>query len=457
VNQIVGCVLMPHPPILIPEIGKHHVAEVEATKQAMEVSCKGVKNWNPETLVLITPHGPVFRDSISITATECLQGNFANFGAPAIRISADSDVEIIKGIMERSAQHGIPVLEITEAATKKYGLSTELDHGAMVPLYYLAQAGVKAKVVHISIGWLDYEELFAFGQAVQEAVQRTKRRVAVICSGDLSHRLTPDAPAGYSKQAREFDERIVAALGNLDVKAIRDLDPQLIDEAGECGLRPIYILLGVLDGLSAEAKVLSYEGPFGVGYAVIQFQTRGKEIMERNHLDRATDENIYVDLARRSLEHYILTGRILEAPTHLPPELMKRAGVFVSLKENGQLRGCIGTFAPTKPNVAQEIISNAISAGTGDPRFFPVEADELNGLVYSVDVLSPPEPVKSLKELDPKKYGVIIRKGHRSGLLLPDLEGVDTVEEQVSIAKQKAGIHSDENVEVYKFLVTRYK
>lgn len=456
-EHIVGCALVPHPPILIPEIGRNNLREVEKTRQGMEKISDQVKLWNPDTLVLITPHGPVFRDAISIAAITSLQGNFANFGMPDIRISAETDTEMVEVITRYAGHSGIPVLQITEDSAQRYGLSIVLDHGALVPLYYLAKAGVKAKVVHISIGWLEYEDLFSFGRAVREAVQSIDRRAVIICSGDLSHRLTPDAPAGYSIQARQFDETIVQALEKLNIQAIRNLAPDFIEEAGECGLRPIYILMGILDKLKVKAHTLSYEGPFGVGYAVMQFQIGSEVVVEQQYTDKATGESSYTNLARRSLEHYVLTGKMLETPDNLPRDLSRRAGVFVSLKKQGNLRGCIGTFAPTRPNIAEEIISNAVNAGTGDPRFFPVEADELNELTYSVDILSDPEPVKNIGELDPKKYGIILRKGHRSGLLLPDLEGVDTVEEQISIAKQKAGIKPEEPVEVYRFAVTRHK
>lgn len=167
-------------------------------------------------------------------------------------------------------------------------------------------------------------------------------------------------------------------------------------------------------------------------------------------------ESAPVALARKSLEHYLASRGYLAAPSALPEELRGQAGVFVSLKKHGELRGCIGTFAPTQPDIATEIIRNAVSAGTHDPRFEPVAADELPGLDISVDILSAPERVDSLDVLDVKKYGVIVRHGRRSGLLLPDLAGVDTVEEQVGIAMRKAGIEPDEEIELYRFTVTRY-
>jgi len=161
-------------------------------------------------------------------------------------------------------------------------------------------------------------------------------------------------------------------------------------------------------------------------------------------------------LARKAVEGYVNGRRVVE-PAELVPEMKERAGVFVSLKKHGQLRGCIGTFEPTQPNVAEEIIQNAISSATGDPRFSPVRPGELNELEYSVDVLTLPEPVEGKSRLDPGKYGVIVEAGRRRGLLLPDLEGVDSVDMQIDICRQKAGISPSEPVRLYRFQVRRYR
>lgn len=163
-----------------------------------------------------------------------------------------------------------------------------------------------------------------------------------------------------------------------------------------------------------------------------------------------------VKLAKETVESYIKVGKVPRVK-ELIPEMKERAGVFVSIKKHGQLRGCIGTFEPTKANVAEEIVANAISSATRDPRFLPVTESELEDLEYSVDILSHPEPVTDIKELDPKKFGIIVECGFRRGLLLPDLEGVDTVEEQIAICRAKAGILPDEPVRLYCFQVRRYK
>ena len=165
----------------------------------------------------------------------------------------------------------------------------------------------------------------------------------------------------------------------------------------------------------------------------------------------------YVELAKKTIEAYCRDRIIVDPPSPLPADMQRRAGVFVSLKKRGDLRGCIGTFSPTTESLAAEIIRNALAAANEDPRFNPVVVSELDRIEYSVDVLSEPVRVQSLSELDPKKYGVIVVKGSRKGLLLPDLEGVDTVDYQLSITKMKAGIDpADHDVEIYKFTVDRY-
>lgn len=172
-----------------------------------------------------------------------------------------------------------------------------------------------------------------------------------------------------------------------------------------------------------------------------------------------SEEDFPVLLAKRTIEDYLRSGKVISPPSRIPEVFQKKAGTFVSLHKKGRLRGCIGTYLPTQDNLANEIIKNAISAATQDPRFPPVDTSEIRDLEISVDVLSKPEPVKSQRELDPKKYGVIVSKGWQKGLLLPDLEGVDTVEQQLEIAKQKAGLGETpvEQLEIQRFTVTRYE
>lgn len=165
----------------------------------------------------------------------------------------------------------------------------------------------------------------------------------------------------------------------------------------------------------------------------------------------------YVNLAKESIEYYTYNRKIMDTPKDLPEEFYKiKAGCFVSLKKNGNLRGCIGTIIPTKENIAKEIISNAVSAAFNDTRFFPLSIDELEDLEYSVDILYKAEDIDSLDDLDVDKYGIIVEKDFRKGLLLPNLEGVDTIECQIQIALNKAGISKDEDYSIKRFKVERH-
>jgi len=463
------CYLLPHPPIIVPEIGKGEEERIKETVNAIKEVAGIISVEKPEIVVMITPHGPVFRDAVAVGVQERYVGSFKNFGLPEIKMAFKGDKGISYGIMETAAREGIPVIAMDTVTANKYGISSDLDHGALVPLFYINKRYQKFKLVHITYGMLSPVDLYRLGKCIQQVIEQGEEKAIVISSGDLSHRLTREAPAGYSRRGAEFDEKLVSYLKGMDVENIVNMDTGFIKEAGECGYRSILMLLGALDGFEIESRVLSYEGPFGVGYCVAAFEPvkrdKKREFIETlqgintKEIERIRKkEDKYVQLARQTLEYYVKNSKVIDIPSKLPEEMLQnQAGVFVSIKKSGQLRGCIGTFKYTTDSIAQEIVNNAISAGTRDPRFYPVEESELKELVYSVDILTEPELVESIDLLDAKKYGVIVRKGRRSGLLLPDLEGVDTPEEQIRIALSKAGISPMEAYTLERFEVIRHK
>lgn len=464
-SNIVFCGIAPHPPILLPEVGGRESEKVSATFKAMEQFAQRLADSGAEVIVIISPHGAVFRDGIAINGSEMLAGDLRQFRAD-LEFEYTNDTELVREIIAQAGKHGIMTVEIDDVLAGEYGVTDKLDHGVLVPVYFLARAGIDLPMVSVSMGFLPFEELYAFGTAIKEAAIAQKKKVAVIASGDMSHRLKPDSPAGYSELGTVFDRKMLELLKTKDVAGIIAIDRNMAEQAGECGLRTVIMMLGALDGIEVDVEVLSYEGPFGVGYMVAAltpqskprdsllekiFQDRKKQIVSRR-----AGESRFVALARAALEQYVREGKKISPTTGGEPELQKKAGVFVSLKKHGDLRGCIGTILPTTQDVAHEIVNNAISAGTGDPRFEPVRPEELDDLVYSVDILKPPEPISSIDQLDVKRYGVIVRSGRRSGLLLPNLEGVNTVQQQVAIARQKAGIGPDEPIELERFEVIRY-
>jgi AmmeMemoRadiSam system protein A len=439
-SPIVHAGFYPHPPILVPEVGGKEANKVASTAQALDKLAVRARSAGPDVLVVISPHGPLFRDAVALLGGGKLAGSLAAFGAPKVALEYHNDAELLAAVTAEAENAGIPSV-IIDGRTA--GAGERLDHGALVPLYFLDRAGVKAQLLHITFGLLPQDLLFAFGQVVSRAILRLGRRAAIVASGDLSHRLLRGAPGGYSPRGREFDEKLVNLLKDYDVPSILAMAEGLLEEAGECGYRSLVIGLGMLEGYKVRPEILSYEGPFGVGYLVADLTP-----------EQAEQESEHVRLARQALEAYVKTGHVMAVPD--TPLKNARAGAFVSLKVNGRLRGCIGTIEPVQENLAAEIINNAVSAGTHDPRFRPVRPEELPLLDYSVDVLSEPEEVSGPGELDPKKYGVIVESGRRRGLLLPDLEGVDTVEEQLAIALEKAGIPPWDNYRIFRFTVQRY-
>jgi AmmeMemoRadiSam system protein A len=259
----------------------------------------------------------------------------------------------------------------------------------------------------------------------------------------------------------------VDALRTNAPERIINIDHDLRRSAGECGYRSMLIAMGATREQPWACDVIHYEAPFGVGYLVAQLTGKQQALPEYSVQGTTTsgdfDEESFnafslTDLARSAVENYVLRGTQIDSPRSNTELLGARAACFVSLKtQDGQLRGCIGTIEPGKDTLAEEIIANAINAAARDPRFSPVSAEELSHLRYSVDVLSAPEPA-TLEDLDPAVYGVIVEdeSGSHRGLLLPDLEGVDTVAKQVEIATRKAGISSQAPLKLARFRVSRF-
>ena len=408
----------------------------------------------------------MFSDAIAISNEEKIKGNLIKFRDFETNIELEIDKEFNDELLNLCKSENISATGIDSNLLRRFNKDYELDHGTMVPMYFINKYYTDYKLVHITYSILNDIELYKFGMAIQKTAKNLNKNTVIIASGDLSHRLTEDGPYEYSPQGAKFDKELIENLENGNVVNIFNMDKCMIEEAGECGLRSLYILLGAMEGNSIQGELLSYEGPFGVGYGVMKFKQESENISNLDKLLKIKEEsfnkkiynsNPYVKLARESLNYYFKYKRLMIASNDLPREMLEeRHGVFVSLKKFGQLRGCIGTIFPTTDCVANEIIRNAIQAAIADPRFLEVTEDELVDIDISVDVLT--NPIKAIKEeLNPKIYGVIVSKGQNRGLLLPDLEGVDTVEEQLNIACQKGGIDPNSDYSIEKFEVIRYK
>jgi MEMO1 family protein len=435
--------IAPHPPIMVPEVGRESIAGVVDSIAAMAELTKRLIESGAESVILISPHAPLEIDSFVAYKGPEVYGDFSNFQAPETGFAARVDDELLAAIKKSAASENYDVSNL---------LDPDLDHGTAVPLYFLFRNGWEGKVVTLGYSFLSNDDHLRFGTCIKRAVDQVGRRVAFIASGDLSHRLRPQAPAGYNPEAHVFDDQVVEALRSNTPQRIVEIDHNLRKLAGECGYRSMLVAIGASSDLPLSCEVLNYEAPFGVGYLVAQLTHQPGGPERKQEIDLPS-------LARQAVETFVRSEDIIEPPATVRGLLRSRAPCFVSLKTlAGDLRGCIGTIEPVKGTLAQEIIANAISAATTDPRFDPVTEEELSNLRYSVDVLFPSEET-TMSDLDPAVFGVIVEdeSGSRRGLLLPDIPGISDAKEQVEIAARKAGIAPGEPIRLSRFRVERFR
>ena len=458
-SAIVFSGIAPHPPIMVPEVGGAASAKVRGSINAMAEFTRRIIESGAETVVLVTPHAPLEARAFVAYHSPKLCGDFANFRAANARVEFPLDEGMLEAITTIAAKQDYEVMNLE---------NYPLDHGSAVPLYFLDRNGWRGRVVALGYSFLSNEDHLKFGSCIGSAAAAVGRPVAFVASGDLSHRLKPEAPAGYNPEAHRFDNEVVNAIYHNSPDRIIDIDQELRRTAGECGYRSMLVALGATEGLPPACEVLNYEAPFGVGYLVAQL-TYAKVVAKHEKVNRHSTALAAQDdfeltaelpaLARLAIETFVRTGTQIAVPAKASALLSARAACFVSIKtHNGDLRGCIGTIEPIKQNLAEELIANAINAASRDPRFDPVSASELQGLRYSVDILAAPEPT-TFADLNPKVYGVIVEdeSGTLRGLLLPDIAGVDTAKQQVEIAARKAGILSGTPLKLSRFRVDRFR
>ena len=432
--MILGAFMVPHPPLIVDEIGKDEIKKIKKTYDSYMQVAKEIGELKPDTIIVSSPHAPLYSDYFYMPSEDRAIGSFSRFNASNVKFDQDYDVDLTKEIERISKENSFPCGRMKSKES--------LDHGTMVPLYFINKFLSDYKLVVIGLSGISLESNYEMGKIIEEAVDNLDRRVVYIASGDLSHKLQEYGPYGFAEEGPIYDTKIIDVMRNARFGELLEFDEELLDKAAECGHRSFIMMSGFLNKVKVTPKFYSHEDITGVGYGICSYYP----------IDS------YVDLARKTINTFIREKEIIEVPDDLPKEMLeKRSGVFVSIHEFGDLRGCIGTILPTTNCIADEIISNAISASTRDPRFHAVTVDELDDLEINVDVLTTPENIDSESMLDPKKYGVIVESNYKRGVLLPDLEGVDTIEEQLSIAKRKAGITSNEEVTLKRFEVIRHK
>ena len=458
---ITAAFAVPHPPLIVPQVGRGGEKQIEATARAYERVADEIAALLPETIIITSPHSVMYSDYFHISPGAGASGSFSDFGASQVRFDEQYDTGLVREICRLAGEENFPAGTLGEK-------SSRLDHGTMVPLYFIRQKYSDGKIVRIGLSGLPFIEHYRLGQLIKKAADTIGTNAVFVASGDLSHKLRDYGPYGFAPEGPVYDERIMDVLSRASFGELLGFDETFCDKAAECGHRSFIIMAGALDGVSVKAEQLSHEDITGVGYGVCTFLPDGEDGSRRFADSFLSDKraaiagknersDAYVKLARKSLESYIRSGERIAVPDGLPEEMLtEKAGAFVSIHKHGQLRGCIGTISPVTGCVAEEIIRNAVSASTEDPRFDPIQPEELEWLEINVDVLGQPEPIESPEMLDVKRYGVIVTCGHKRGLLLPDLDGVDTVEQQIEIAKKKAGITEHEKFSLQRFEVIRH-
>ena len=439
--------MVPHPPLIVPEVGRGGEAKIAETTRSYERIGQEIAKKAPDTIVIISPHSVMYSDYFHISPGEGAVGNFGRFGAPEVSFTEQCDTEFV------SKLESLCTCELFPAGTDGQR-DRDIDHGTMVPLYFIRKYYRGGRIIRIGLSGLSLAQHYKLGTYIRRVAEELSRNTVIVASGDLSHKLQDYGPYGFDPAGPVYDERIMEAAAKADFDAMLAFDEDFLDQAAECGHRSFVIMAGAFDGDKVKSEVLSHQDVTGVGYGICIFEPAESE------------KSAYVRLAEATIDRFVRTGKRLEFPDELPEGLLndlpeeatkERAGAFVSVHKNGDLRGCIGTIGPVQSSIAEEIISNAISAVSRDPRFDRVREDELDLLEINVDILGKPEDINGPEQLDVKRYGVIVSCGMRRGLLLPDLEGVDDVDYQIAIAMRKGGIYPDEDYRLQRFEVVRYK
>lgn len=466
--SITNSYILPHLQVLVPEIGQGKEERMAATLSSIKEVANNIAASEPETLVIITSHGDTFENYFHLSSLDGAVATLSDYGVENVSIKMTYDTELIKAIVEECKDAGIDAGQEGE----DYDM---VDHGTAVPLYYIDPVMKKEyKVVRVFISGFSLLTHYTYGKCIKAAINKLGRKVTVIASGDMAHRLKEDGPLGYSMDAATFDTALTAAMQNANFLGLFAFDDQVRQNAIECCLSAYSIMAGTLDGKMAKGKMLSYEDTFGVGCGVYSYDIMdadSDEVIDSRQFDKIlieqikeeldkndNSENDYVRLAKKAVEYFVLYKKIptpedINAPSFM---LNKGATVFVTINVGKQNRGCMGSITPTKPNMAEEIIAAACDAASIDPRFIPIEIEELDTLSYQVDLLGEFEPIKALSSINAAKHGLCITLGAKVGLVLPGIPGIKDGMAQLKMAQEKSGIKSGDAYNMYRFNVKRY-
>lgn len=454
-NQIVLAALMPHAPVLVPPVGGDRSEAASHSVRAMEKASRRIVGANPDTVVLISPHTPRRPGAFAMWTGLRLRGSFAQFGAPEAAIDLPADQAFSEILLHEAGIRGVKMWWLRDQP---------LDHGATVPLWHLCAAGWSGPTIVLGLNYPGEPGLTELGEAIAAAAQHSGRRLAMVASGDMSHRLRPGAPAGFHPRATDFDHDLIKTLRDGHYRQLLQLNTELQELAAEDAAHSTTIAVASVNWSSVGHEVLSYEAPFGVGYGVAILYHRDGQNSETNaavsqpaQIQVPEPEKILPWLARCSIEA-AFRGEDNIPLTVANGILAEPHGVFVTIRgPHNRLRGCVGTLSPHHENTATETWEVARGAAFHDTRFAPIEPRELKNLRFEVTMVFPPEEITSPSELKPRSHGLIVAtEDGRRGVLLPDLQGIDTPERQIAVCRRKGRIGRSEPVRLQRFAVQKF-
>ena len=455
--SILAAYLLPHQSYLL-------LRQKDGTGEKTLLAYKAIGNeiarFHPETIVIVSPHMESYRDYMQIADGEIGTGQLHFEGRGDYKFRLVYDRPLAKEIAMVCSSSSFPA-----------GMEGEregfLDHGTMVPLFFINRAYSSFKVVRIGVSGLSLRDHYRLGELLASSIESLGRRAVLIASGDLSHSHEID---GHEKDADLYETRLLSSLKKGNFGALLNFSRRELKASEECSHRPLTVLAGAFDRENVEVSLLSKEIVSGVGVATGSFYPRGSnpsraflELYEAKEKIRIAGKRGAADhaarLAYRAIEYYLKTNSRLPLPSGLPPAFYRRSGgVFVSLYCYGSPRGCLGTCFARESNLGNEIISNAIAVVTSDPRYSDLTIDEFPFVEVRVDVLSRPERIAGIESLNPAKYGLIVESGdEKRGVLLPRLEGVESPEEQLEIAYRKARIEPSEEPSLFRFTTVSHQ
>lgn len=459
--SIIAGFLLPHPACAIPQVGKGDEDLIFKTVSSMKKVANRIAELKPDTIVMISAHAEAYSDYFQISDGDVAIGSLAKYDAYDITFRNYYDREFVKNLCNHCQVEGISAG--IDAENHHY-----LDHGTMIPLYFINQKYRAYNLVRMGVSGLPLIDHYKLGEAIKNVSNKLNRRVVVVASGDLSHCLNGDAPYGFNPIGEKYDARFNKLLTNGNFIDLFSFNEELLEDSKQCCHRVMTVMAGTFDKTSVSPTLLSYEGQLGTGFSVAQFETKesdnsrafGEIYLDKELVSVAKKiekEDKYVSLARSAIETFVKTGKKLKLPPNLPPEMLEgEKGVFITIREKNSLRGCLGSAKCMSKNVATEIVTNAMKAATEDPRFNPISEDDLPYLNICVSVVTGLMEVKSVTDLDPKFYGLVVELGSKHATLLPGLSTVHTAAEQLALAKRKAGIMQDDKCRLYRFAVENH-